>query len=122
MKNFVTVCLILIILLQGFVKGIIVAHYQLNKQYIAAVLCENKNQPQKHCNGKCYLNKSIKAEEKREQKIPMGTKVQEIFTLFCSESLSFESIKTSRNISFNSFFLLRNYLSPTTHIFQPPKV
>lgn len=34
--------------------------YNVNKEYIASVLCENRNKPELACNGKCYLNKKIK--------------------------------------------------------------
>lgn len=33
--------------------------YNLNKEYIASVLCENRNKPELACNGKCYLNKKL---------------------------------------------------------------
>ena len=33
--------------------------YNYNKEYIASVICENRNKPELACNGKCYLNKKI---------------------------------------------------------------
>lgn len=33
--------------------------YVLNKEYIATSLCENKNKPAMHCNGKCHLSKQL---------------------------------------------------------------
>ena len=33
--------------------------YQTNKEYIASVLCKNRNKPEMACYGKCYLNKKI---------------------------------------------------------------
>jgi hypothetical protein len=44
------------------------AGYELNKNYIAAVLCENKAKPKLHCNGKCYLAKKLKQAENSQQK------------------------------------------------------
>jgi hypothetical protein len=35
-------------------------HYELNKAEIAARYCENKNRPELHCNGQCYLAKQLK--------------------------------------------------------------
>ncbi|MBL7813840.1 MAG: hypothetical protein JNL70_02455 [Saprospiraceae bacterium] len=51
--------------------GTLVA-FQLNRQYIAEVLCVNKNRPELHCNGKCVLmqrvqNEVDKASEKGQQ-------------------------------------------------------
>ena len=37
-----------------------ILEYNLNKEYIASVLCENRDKPQLACNGKCYLDKKIK--------------------------------------------------------------
>ncbi len=41
----------------------IVAWYEINKTYVAKVLCENKDKPQMKCCGKCYLNKQLKKTE-----------------------------------------------------------
>lgn len=36
--------------------------YAINKGYIAAYLCENKESPELKCEGKCYLRKQIQKE------------------------------------------------------------
>jgi hypothetical protein len=41
------------------VKLGIVAWYQVNKTYVATVLCENKDKPQMNCCGKCYVRKQL---------------------------------------------------------------
>ncbi|EDO25943.1 predicted protein, partial [Nematostella vectensis] len=42
----------------------VIAWYEINKDYIAAELCENKDKPELQCAGKCYLKKQIdKVEE-----------------------------------------------------------
>ncbi|WP_026729678.1 hypothetical protein [Flavobacterium denitrificans] len=33
--------------------------YLINYHYITTELCENKNAPEKHCNGKCHLKKEL---------------------------------------------------------------
>ena len=33
--------------------------YAINYDYISTVLCENKDKPEMHCNGKCHLKKQI---------------------------------------------------------------
>lgn len=40
--------------------------YQTNKEYIASVLCENRNKPEMACNGKCYLNKKIEKSQNHD--------------------------------------------------------
>lgn len=36
-------------------------NYWMNRDYIASVLCENKDKPELQCNGKCHLKKEIQA-------------------------------------------------------------
>jgi len=44
------------------------AGFEMNEAYIAKELCVNKDKPQLHCNGKCYLMKKLKQAEEKEQK------------------------------------------------------
>lgn len=44
------------------------AGFEINQKYIAAELCINKDKPQLHCNGQCYLMKKLKQAEDKEQK------------------------------------------------------
>jgi hypothetical protein len=38
----------------------IISYYELNKNYIAKNLCENRDKPAMKCCGKCYLRKQLK--------------------------------------------------------------
>lgn len=38
----------------------VIGYYELNKDYIAKNLCENRNKPEMKCCGKCYLRKQLK--------------------------------------------------------------
>ena len=40
--------------------------YKSNFEYISTVLCENRDKPSLHCNGKCYLNKELNKIAKEE--------------------------------------------------------
>ena len=51
----------------------IYAEFQANQQFIASVLCENRDKPQMHCEGKCYLMKKLKDAEEREKKQEQAT-------------------------------------------------
>jgi len=42
------------------------AGFKLNQSYITAKLCENRNKPFLHCNGKCYLMKKIRQAEDKQ--------------------------------------------------------
>jgi hypothetical protein len=56
-----------------------VVDYALHKEYIAKVLCENKDKPAMHCNGKCHLMKQIKKASEAERGNPAQTIVLEQF-------------------------------------------
>jgi len=44
------------------------AGFEINSSYIAKELCVNKNKPELHCNGKCYLINKLKQAQEKEQK------------------------------------------------------
>ena len=60
------VLLIIAIVSCSFSRFFIYAGYELNKNYIATKLCENRNKPWLHCNGKCYLMKKIRQAEEKQ--------------------------------------------------------
>lgn len=46
----------------------ILLHFYLNRASIAQTLCENRNNPSLHCEGKCYLKKQLeRASEEQQQ-------------------------------------------------------
>lgn len=45
-----------------------IAYYQVNRTYIAGVLCENPDRPQLKCDGQCYLVKKLKAQQDKQDK------------------------------------------------------
>lgn len=65
--------LLLLMLLKTLAIPAISLHYQLNKAWIAANLCENKNKPAMNCNGKCHLRKQLAKTTASET--PSGTKI-----------------------------------------------
>lgn len=49
----------LLMLVKMLAMPIVYLEYALNKEYIAANLCENKDKPAMHCSGKCQLKKQL---------------------------------------------------------------
>ncbi|WP_316752237.1 hypothetical protein [Pedobacter gandavensis] len=68
LKRFTAVVLMITLLLAQFSRVFVYAGFELNERYIATVLCENKDKPAMHCNGKCYLVKKLKQAEEKEKK------------------------------------------------------
>ena len=55
---------------QTFSQCLILLDYQISRNYIAANLCENRDKPAMKCQGKCYLCKRLKNENKKDQDNP----------------------------------------------------
>lgn len=118
--------LILLLMTQTFSKWVLILNYQVNKDYIAAKLCENKTRPQLHCNGKCLLMKKMKAAEEKESapvnsggafKVNLSETWSNNFTDFELPLYSF-SIKTPKA----GFYLLKKYTALLQTVFRPPLV
>jgi hypothetical protein len=65
-----------------------VVEYVFDYEYISEVLCVNKDKPELHCNGKCYLMKSLAkaAKEEADQKKDNLLKKVDIPLFFIQES------------------------------------
>ena len=99
--------------------------YELNKKYIAEVLCENKDKPEMHCNGKCHLKKQIKkansapVQQQQEPQAPPPLKSDPVITvLFLSKQQSFYAQKCRKIIV---PYLINYQFILITDIFHPPK-
>src|SRR5688572_22002122 len=58
-KQIAVIGLSIIVLLKMMAMPLACLDYALNKNFIAAVLCENKAKVTMHCNGKCHLRKQL---------------------------------------------------------------
>ncbi|MFI5156257.1 MAG: hypothetical protein ACHQEM_08730, partial [Chitinophagales bacterium] len=68
LKQFITIVIMLLALVATtFNKAIILLDYQVNKDYIATVLCVNKGNPGSCCKGKCYMNKKLQHQENQDK-------------------------------------------------------
>lgn len=63
MRRISAAILVLIISAQAFYNAGVLAYWCVNHAYIAKVLCENRDKPMLHCDGKCYLRKKLAAQQ-----------------------------------------------------------
>jgi len=124
LRGLITYFLLFSTLSVSLAPAFIVAGFELNKDYIATTLCVNRDKPQLHCNGKCYLMKKLKAAEENERKENTRLKMETFSGYF--------NIKTFTNLK-TQFFLLSDF-TPVAHyisfyvsrvsgsIFKPPTV
>lgn len=58
--NSIAGCLLAVtIVLQSLSLLYVQCEFNINQAYIAKVLCVNRDKPQLHCDGKCYLKKEM---------------------------------------------------------------
>ena len=97
--------------------------FKINQAYIVKELCENRDKPMMNCNGKCYLAKQMKAEEKREkEKLPPLEKEKvEIIYIIDSISTTVSNI-TTFNLEKKLYFYAHEFssLRYSDDIFRPP--
>lgn len=55
--------LVLVVLFSQIYNSLVVAGYELNYDYYSQELCENKDKPALHCEGKCMLSKQLAVQD-----------------------------------------------------------
>ncbi len=98
----------------------IYAGFVVNKNFIASTLCENRNKPWLHCNGRCYLMKKIKQAEDKEK----GEERQAGKSLFQEgivEKITPFDFHPPLIAVINTCYVQLELPQYSTPIFQPPK-
>lgn len=104
-----------------------VVDYVVNYDYIVNTLCENKDKPEMHCNGKCHLSKELAKGAGNDDKSPFSGKTSktEIPQIIISEHISeflFVSeteITTTEVVGYKPVFHTSIYISKILH---PPRL
>jgi hypothetical protein len=121
MKQIFVIFLSSVILLQSLSKLIIIADYEVNKDYISKILCENRNKPMMHCNGHCQLKKKLNKDEKQQQSSanPLKEKSEvHIFANYNSTLSPLSFLFLTESIPFNSS---PNSSKHLLSVFHPPQ-
>lgn len=125
MKNVLVYILLIATLLPTVSSWGTIAYYHVNKAYIARVLCENRDKPQLHCDGQCYLAKQLKAQQDRQDK-ETTERVQNtpVLQLFCQVNLPFQFRRywdALLPVAFSAY-QFPAYGAPRSGLFRPPQV
>jgi len=120
MKIIAASLLLFSVMLITFSKSIIALQYELNKKFIAATLCENRNKPMAHCNGHCHLKKTMSSDEQKEN--APGNSIKNVLEiqLFSApaDAVFFEENLTK---SMGSVYTIAVFVEPCFSVFHPPK-
>ena len=82
MKHLAVILVLFALLAQSSSYYCVVLNFQINRAYIAKNLCENKDKPSMHCNGKCCLKKKLNQTEKQQTSNTGNSKFPTVPTLF----------------------------------------
>lgn len=121
MRNFICV-LFLSLYAMAFIKPVVpFIEYAVNKDFIAKVLCINKDKPQMNCEGKCHLEKQLKkAEEETQNNKPVTVNLTDnIVALVHANSVVFKVYGFL--LEKNEFFLNHYSFNAFFKVFHPPK-
>jgi hypothetical protein len=89
---FFSTLLLLSISWQCCAKTVIYFNFKRQQQKLAETVCENKDIAGSCCKAKCYLDKELKKEEKRQSDLPASIKDKTEKSEIVSGLLSFVSI------------------------------
>lgn len=97
------------------------ADYFVNINYIVKNLCINKENPAMHCNGKCYLAKKLKEQEKQEQAPVSRKNNSEVILFFAVQEPVGDTYLINSKISYQAFYDAKPASFPRS-VFHPPTV
>ncbi len=121
MRSFIAILIASVFLFQSASKLLIMADYEMNKEFIAKNLCENKEKPKSTCNGKCHLAKELKKQDKKENQTSNSQK-EKYENQFYSEVKKSDVINTDlTNNQLVVLYQFTNYANYLDSIFQPPR-
>jgi hypothetical protein len=94
--------------------------FEINKQYIATELCVNRDKPEMHCNGKCYLMKKLKQAQEKEQKQERQSQKTQVQDAVIVSPLKFKRYAFSK-VTLHIPFSTGMPQSIKNSIFHPPQ-
>jgi hypothetical protein len=120
LKRLVIYFLLICTISANFSMLFIYAGFEVNKGYIASTLCENRNKPWLHCNGRCYLMKKIKQAEDKEKSEERQSNKSLFQEAIVENAISF-NFQPPLIAVLNTCYPQPELPQYSTTIFQPPK-
>ncbi len=109
-------------LVQTFSKVLLVVDYQANKEYIMEFLCINRDKPELHCEGHCYLQKQLQKEEQSNKHSDKQSQAQDYsINLYCQDLFQLKTYPSSDQISLNTRYITGPVRLAPLAIFHPPR-
>jgi hypothetical protein len=122
MKRIISIGLIILMSVQSFFKLGVITYFQLNREYIAEVLCINKAEPITMCYGQCFLKKNLDlADHSPKSTAPVAKDKVELPSFLISEM--FYSLSEAGQLPINNTHYCSNYSTVKPEApFHPPTI
>lgn len=124
LKKLISICLIFVVMLQSFSRLWIIVSFKANQEYIAKVLCINRDKPEMHCNGNCILMQRMRAADEHEkEQLPQKLKEHEEAP-YCNDTLIWVIEPASENPAVQPPVFYDGTLHSSEFpygVFQPPR-
>ena len=113
--------LIMVLVTQSISTSLTLLNFEIQREAITALFCINKEKPELHCDGKCYLEKQIKADEESHSDEPQSRVefINLIFTLASSDTEPLTQFATP--VTHNFGYIIPHFSSAFHSIFHPPQ-
>lgn len=102
----------------------VIVWYQANKDYVADVLCINKDKPELHCNGKCYLKKQLKKVDDNttnDKEAPAKKTKNQLPEYIASSNQLAIFTTTVETVQHKTFYNNTYYHHHLSSVFHPPQ-
>ncbi|OJW78561.1 MAG: hypothetical protein BGO69_00815 [Bacteroidetes bacterium 46-16] len=123
MRIVIAILVMISLTFQTMVKVAIIGWYELNKDYIAKNLCENRDKPQMKCCGKCYLHKQLKKAEdgsSNDKQGPSKTTKIELAEFVIPHKINIPYFTAPDTHQYNPAMQHMHGFDPLVNIFHPP--
>lgn len=125
MRVFITYLLLFSVMLPTVSPWGTIAYFHLNRDYIAKVLCENRQRPELKCNGKCYLARKLKEQEdNKDKETTSRIRNLPVLQLFSQTIILFKFSPDLLHLAEKPdfFYQLIVYFSPASRLLRPPRI
>lgn len=119
LRKAVSILLILAMSIQCLYRLGLVTWFEMNREYVATVLCINKAKPEMHCNGQCYLKKEIQKSESK-QTVPVNSRDNSEFQFFVVEDFSIDFEAHTSLVRRHTPYLVNSTRHSVNDKFRPP--
>lgn len=79
-------------MLNTLAMPLIYLDFKLNQDYIAKVLCINRDKPITTCDGRCYLNRQLRKQQENEQAPQQQTTKKQTYETFYQVLFDFKGL------------------------------